>query len=104
MRHRTHVEFMYSTASVSPSLRRWLSVQDGELLVEPLPGISFNASASREELNDHLTELASYGVLELALQQDDGATYFTILSNGEATMLVCDDDSDRLVAVVPIRE
>lgn len=92
---------MYPTA-VSPSLRPWLSVEDGELLLEPLPGISFAPTISRHDLNEHLTDLVSYGVCELALQQDDGATYFTLIANGEATLIVCDDDSDRVVAVVPM--
>jgi len=87
---------------MSSDLRRWLSVHDGEVLVEPLPGIAFAPNATREEVNAHLTELAGYGVLELALQQEGGATYFTIVANGEASMLVYDDDTDQLIAVVPI--
>jgi len=96
--------FMHSTAPISTNLRRWLAVHDGEVLLEPLPGIAFAPTATREEVNAHLNELAGYGVLEVALQQEGGATYFTIVANGEASMLVYDDDADRLIAVIPITD
>ena len=81
-----------------------MTVEDGDLLLEPIPGISFELHTSREELNDPLIALANYGVCDMQLEQDESSTYFTITSGDNASMVVFDDHSDRIVAVVPLGE
>jgi hypothetical protein len=95
---------MYAPTSITPSLRPWLTVEDGELLLEPVPGISFDVATSRQDLNDHLMALASFGVCQMELTQDESATYFTITTTSGASVVVFDDQSDRIVAVVPLGE
>jgi len=95
------LSLMFTAATTVPGLRPWLASHDGELLIEPVPGITLDPTASRLETSEHLEALTSFGVCGMTLQQEDGATYFTIVSGDHASMLVYDDDSDRLVAIVP---
>ena len=68
-------------------------------MLEPLPDLLFAPEASRYEITQILGGAEGF---ETTIHQEGGATIFVVRAESGAVMLVFDDDSDRLVTIVPL--
>ena len=83
------------------NVRPYLSVTNGQRVLEPLPDLLFAPEASRLELTHILGAAEGF---ETTIHQEGGATMFVVRSDSGTVMLVFDDDSDSLVTIVPLHE
>ena len=81
------------------NVKPYLAVYGGELFVEPLPDLLFEPNASRLELTEVLGQAEGF---ETTIHQEDGATLFLVRGDEGTVLLVFDDDTDRLVTIVPV--
>ena len=89
-----------SYVEVAPSVRPFLSVIQGKLMVEPLRGLAFPLGVGRIELHNFLKLAASQGELDLGILLEDGVTIFNLTEGLEQYMLIYDNDLDQLVTIV----
>ena len=84
------------------SVRPYLAFDDGNLLVEPLAGVTFSPTAGRREVHDRLRDFIAQGTCVASVEKKEGATLFHVAGPRGSVVLVFDDDSDRLLTIVPL--
>ena len=89
-----------SYLEVSPSIRPYLSVIKGQLMVKPLQGLAFPLGVGRRELQNFLKIAASSTSLDVGISLEKEVTVFNIEEGKAHSLLVYDNDMDQLITIV----
>lgn len=93
-----------SYLEVSPSIRPYLSVIKGKLMVEPLEGLAFPLGVGRQELQNFLKIAAASTSLDVGVSLEEEVTVFNIEEGGLHSLLVYDNEMDQLITIVTSNE
>jgi len=84
-----------------PSVKRYVSREDGEPVVTLTHGLSFGARASSGDVGRQLAGLMEQGKLVVTRAEGQGAVFLNLLTRSkEAYRLVFDGEADRLISIV----
>lgn len=89
-----------SYLEVAPSIRPYLSVIQGKLMVEPLTGLAFPLGVGRQELHKFLKIAAASTSLDVGISLEEEVTIFNIREGGVHSLLVYDNEMDSLITIV----
>ena len=91
---------MMSYLEVAPSIKPYLSVIQGKLMVEPLVGLAFPLGVGRQELQKFLNIAAASTSLDVGISLEEEVTVFNIEESGVQSLLVFDNEMDSLITIV----
>ena len=89
-----------SYLEVAPSIKPYLSVIQGKLMVEPLVGLAFPLGVGRQELQKFLNIAAASTSLDVGISLEEEVTVFNIEESGVQSLLVFDNEMDSLITIV----
>lgn len=101
--HSTSASRLRLRANLCENLRRYVTVQDGGLMVELFDGFSFPIDSTVDQVARKLFDLATSGKCIATRTTDEGATFFAVaVPQGDDFCLVFDRETSQLVTVVDL--